>query len=248
MPRPSDAQWTQWQEDLHDRSAEEIIQWAARTFPDKITFATSVGLEDQVLTDMLARLAPHVPVFTLDTGRLFAESYTLLAETEARYGLSIRVYFPDATEVEEMVAEHGVNLFRNSVELRKRCCAVRKLHPLRRALAGRDAWMVGLRREQSVTRGALSPLEWDEGNGLLKISPLWNWSDVDVWDYVRAHHVPFNPLHDQGYASIGCAPCTRAVLPGEDPRAGRWWWERPEQRECGLHLVTPLDKGGKGGS
>jgi len=222
-------------------NAEETLRWAARTFAGGLTVASSLGAEDQVLVHMIARGDLGIPVFTLDTGRMFNESYELMATTQAALGVTITPYFPDAAEVEAMVAGHGINLFYDSVEQRKRCCNVRKVRPLRRALAGKSAWVTGLRRAQSVTRTALETVEWDEQNGLVKISPLADWSEDDVWEYIRANDVPYNALHDRGFPSIGCAPCTRAVAPGADPRSGRWWWEHPEHRECGLHSNEPAD-------
>jgi phosphoadenosine phosphosulfate reductase len=220
---------------LASRSAAEILQWAWRTFPQKIALATSLSLEDQLLTDLAARTVPELPIFTLDTGRLFQETYDLIEKTEARYGIKIQIFYPEAKAVEQMVNEHGVNLFRKSMELRKHCCFTRKVLPLKRALAGKDAWLCGLRQEQSVTRSSLLPVEWDETNGLVKINPLWEWSSTRVKEYIQLHRVPYNPLQDQGYPSIGCACCTRAIREGEEARAGRWWWEAPEHKECGLH-------------
>jgi len=220
-----------------DLSAVEILRWAAATFGERLTVASSLGAEDQVLAHMISAHDLGIPVFTLDTGRMFNESYELMSATERELGVKIRPYFPDASQVEQMVAERGINLFYDSVEARKRCCHVRKVEPLRRALAGCDAWITGLRRSQSVTRAALETVEWDEQNGLLKISPLADWSEDAVWEYIRANEVPYNELHDRGFPSIGCAPCTRAVEPGADPRSGRWWWEQPEHRECGLHTT-----------
>ena len=219
--------------------AMETLRWAARTFAGGLTVASSLGAEDQVLVHMIARGELDVPVFTLDTGRMFNESYELMARTQAVLGVTITPFFPDAAEVEAMVAEHGINLFYDSVEQRKRCCGVRKVQPLRRALAGKSAWITGLRRAQSVTRTSLETVEWDEQNGLVKISPLADWSEEDVWKYIREHDVPYNALHDRGFPSIGCASCTRAVERGADPRSGRWWWEHPEHRECGLHSNEP---------
>ncbi|MBI5230734.1 MAG: phosphoadenylyl-sulfate reductase [Coriobacteriales bacterium] len=224
---------------LRDRAgslkAPELLEWLTGTFGDRVAFATSLGPEDQVLTDMLASRAPAMKVFTLDTGRLFPETYDLLDRTSTRYGVDIHGYFPDAADVEKLVRSGGVNSFRQSVEARKRCCAVRKVAPLRRALADLDVWVCGLRAEQSQTRQDLSAVEWDEANGLIKVSPLFDWTESDVWRYIREHDVPDNPLHDEGFRSIGCQPCTRATLPGEDERAGRWWWESLEHKECGLH-------------
>ncbi|MFW6293971.1 MAG: phosphoadenylyl-sulfate reductase [Spirochaetota bacterium] len=218
-------------------SAAEVLRWAASTFGERLTVASSLGAEDQVLAHMISAANLGIPVFTLDTGRMFNESYELMSATQRELGIKIRPYFPDASQVEQMVAERGINLFYDSVELRKRCCHVRKVEPLRRALAGKEAWITGLRRSQSVTRSSLGTIEWDEQNELVKISPLAEWSEDVVWEYIRANAVPYNELHDRGFPSIGCAPCTRAVEPGADPRSGRWWWEQPEHRECGLHTA-----------
>jgi phosphoadenosine phosphosulfate reductase len=175
-------------------------------------------------------------IFTLDTGRLHQETHDLIARAHQVYRLPIRVLSPDAAELEAFVAAHGVNAFYDSVELRKRCCAIRKLGPLRRALLGKALWITGLRRTQSVTRGDVEVLAFDAANGLMKLNPLADWSDAEVWAYLRRFDVPVNALHARGFPSIGCAPCTRAVQPGEDPRSGRWWWEQPATRECGLHM------------
>lgn len=222
---------------LKTLSAEEILRFSAEKFGAGIVFATSMGLEDQVITDMISRSGLDIDVFTLDTGRLFNETYDLIAETEKQYGIKIKIFFPDAKALEEMVNKEGVNLFYQGQEERKRCCHVRKLEPLQRALTPYSAWICGLRKEQSVTRSNLNATEWDNGNGMTKINPLINWTEKDVWDYVRKFNIPYNKLHDKGFLSIGCACCTRAVKPGEDVRAGRWWWEQPEQKECGLHIV-----------
>lgn len=224
-----------WSRELAGASAAQILQWAARTFGGRIAFASSLGVEDQALTHLIAGETPGLTVFTLDTGRLFPESYDLLAQTERRYGLKVRVYFPESDEVEQLVNAHGVDAYRKSVELRKECCRVRKVLPLRRALSGLQAWVCGLRREQAVTRREMAPVEWDAGNGLYKINPLADWTERQTWDFVKANNVPYHALHDRGFPSIGCACCTRAVQPGEDVRAGRWWWESPEHKECGLH-------------
>ena len=228
---------TTWQQKTIALNAEDRLKWAADCFPGKIVFASALGAEDQVLIDMIARLHLAIPVITLDTGRLFNETYTLIQRTEERYGIRFRIQFPDRVAVESMVAEHGINLFRDSVENRKLCCRIRKIEPLRRALAGFDGWICGLRRDQSVTRSDVTPVDWDDANQMLKINPLADWSEQQVWDYIASHNVPYNPLHDQGYPSIGCASCTRAITRTEDVRAGRWWWEQPEQKECGLHWV-----------
>lgn len=224
-------------DELESRSAEDVLAWALGRYHPRIGLAASFGAEDVVLIDMLLGLNREARVFTLDTGRLPAETYTLMDAIRARYGIAIEVYVPQAEAVEAMVREHGVNLFYASIENRKRCCGVRKVEPLGRALQGLDAWITGLRRDQAVTRAQVRKVEVDvEHGGLVKVNPLANWSWNQVWDYIRARRVPYNALHDRGYPSIGCAPCTRAVELGEDPRAGRWWWESPETKECGLHV------------
>lgn len=221
---------------LRGSSAEQILQDVAGRYAGGIAFASSLGGEDQVITDMIVKNNLDIPIFTLDTGRLFEETYELLDRTEKRYGIKIAVYFPKSADIEAMTSRHGVNLFRDSVANRKYCCLQRKIKPLRRALHGLSAWVCGLRREQSVTRSGLDVIEWDEANGLVKVNPLADWSEDEVWKYLADHAVPYNRLHDQGFVSIGCAGCTRAVKPGEHPRSGRWWWEAPEHKECGLHL------------
>jgi phosphoadenosine phosphosulfate reductase len=197
-------------------------------------FACSFGLEDMVLLDAIAKNARAIEVFTLDTGRLPDETHALLDRVRDDYPVPIRVYFPQAADVEAWVEQNGVNGFYRSAAQRKQCCHIRKVLPLGRALASKRAWLTGLRREQSVARGVLQLKEWDEGNGLEKFNPLLDWSLDDVWNYIRSNNVPYNALHDRGYPSIGCAPCTRAVQAGEDIRAGRWWWEETN-KECGLH-------------
>ena len=216
-------------------TAEEILKQVIEIFGSKITFATSLGAEDQVITYMISRIDKTTHIITLDTGRVFPETYDLLHRTINRYGVNIKSYYPDTTQVEEMVNTKGINLFYESIENRKLCCHVRKIVPLRRALSGMDAWITGLRREQSVTRTDLKIVEWDAANGLIKINPLLEWSEEQVWDFIKQHDIPYNKLHDQGFPSIGCQPCTRAIEKGEDLRAGRWWWEMPDSKECGLH-------------
>jgi phosphoadenosine phosphosulfate reductase len=216
--------------------AEEILRRSAEEFGGKIVFASSLGLEDGVILDMIMRSDLAIATFTLDTGRLFPQTYDLIERIHAKYGTRIRILFPDAAAVEALVNEGGPNLFRESVEARKACCRIRKIDPLRRALKGNQAWVCGLRRDQSVTREDLDVVEWDEGNALIKINPLASWSLEEIQRYIETHKVPVSPLHAQGFPSIGCACCTRAVQPGEDIRAGRWWWENPEHKECGLHL------------
>ncbi|MHB9024819.1 MAG: phosphoadenylyl-sulfate reductase [Armatimonadota bacterium] len=228
---------------LDQWDAETIIAWAVETFREKLTFACSFGAEDMVLLDLLLHAAPKASVFLLDTGRLNQETYDLVERARARYGRSFQVYAPQADALQALLEEEGPNGFYGSVAARKRCCQVRKVEPLSRALAGKEAWMTGQRREQAVTRQHLPVAEIDAAHGgILKLNPLADWSEEQVWAYIREHDLPYNALHDRGFPSIGCAPCTRAVAPGEDLRAGRWWWEEPEQKECGLHLnVTATD-------
>jgi phosphoadenosine phosphosulfate reductase len=239
MPAPELAQSIQARvEEFEAKTAQEILGWALGEFHPRIALAASLGAEDVVVIDMLMKLDRSARVFTLDTGRLPYETYSLMEGIRERYGLAIDVHFPRAEAVEAMVREHGVNLFYQSIENRKRCCGVRKVEPLGRALQGLEAWITGLRREQAVTRTEVRKVEVDpDHGGIVKVNPLADWTWAEVWEYIRAHNVPYNALHDQGYPSIGCAPCTRAVAPGEDPRAGRWWWENPETKECGLHVA-----------
>jgi phosphoadenosine phosphosulfate reductase len=218
------------------KSAEEIVRWAGETFGRDIKFANSFGAEDVALQHIIARVAPQIRVFTLDTGRLNDETYEVMDATRFKYpDIPIEVMFPDRDKVEALTREKGFFSFRESVELRKECCAIRKVQPLKRALLDATAWMTGLRKDQSVTRTDTPAIEWDEGNSMLKVNPLIEWSNDDVWAYIKENKVPYNRLHDKSYPSIGCAPCTRAIKPGEDIRAGRWWWENPEYKECGLH-------------
>jgi phosphoadenosine phosphosulfate reductase len=217
-------------------SAKELLEWAIGRYHPKIALASSFGAEDMVIIDLLSQLSSKPRIFTLDTGRLPQETYDLMDEVRSRYGVPIEVYFPDSSSVENMVRQHGLNLFYEKIEFRKLCCEIRKVEPLKRALVGLEAWITGLRREQSAARSSVLKVEVDDAhNGILKINPLADWSWTQVFDYVKKNGVPYNRLHNQGYLSIGCAPCTRAVKPGEDPRAGRWWWEQSGQKECGLH-------------
>ncbi len=217
-------------------SVEEVLAYFADQYRHKIALASSFGAEDQVLTDLLQRHRGAVGIFTLDTGRLPDETYDVMDRTNLRYGIRIDVYAPDAADVEALYAIQGANGFYDSIENRKRCCHVRKIGPLKRALQGLDVWITGLRREQSPTRDAMRLVEYDAANGLIKLNPLIEWSEAEVWEHIRFRNLPYNRLHDKGYPSIGCAPCTRAVSPGADVRSGRWWWENPEHKECGLHL------------
>ena len=214
---------------------ENLLRCLMNEFGEKIALSSSLGPEDQTLTNMMIKIDKNAHIFTLDTGRLFPETYSLLDKTNMYYGIKIRVYFPDFRKIEEMVSADGINLFYDGIEKRKLCCRLRKLEPLSRAFTGLDAWICGLRREQSVTRHNMQLVEWDETNSLIKINPLIDWTEKQVWDYIHEHHVPYSSLHNDGFPSIGCQPCTRAVNAGDDARSGRWWWEAPEHRECGLH-------------
>jgi len=226
------------QEDiLAKKSAEDILSLISKELGNDLVFASSLGAEDQVIFDMISRLGLDIPVFTLDTGRLFQETYDLIAATEKKYNKKIKIFFPKHEAVEKMVNEFGVNSFYESSELRKKCCHVRKLEPLFRALSPYDAWICGLRRDQAETRADVKVIALDDSSKI-KINPLINWTEEDVWNYIKKYDVPYNKLHDKGFLSIGCAPCTRAVAPGEHVRSGRWWWETPEQKECGLHVVN----------
>ena len=220
-----------------------LARIAARHAPAAL--ACSLGADDMVLLDVARRHAPAIEVFVLDTGRLHEETYRLLERIRARYGFQPRVLLPEPAALERFVGEHGVNPFYRSVELRRACCELRKVAPLARALAGKAAWITGQRRQQSPTRAGLAPQQFDSRHGILKFNPLADWTDGDVWAYLRRFDVPYNELHDRGYPSIGCSPCTRPVTAGEDPRAGRWWWEQPETKECGLH-TGPRDAHAQG--
>lgn len=226
---------SQLQKSVADKNPQETIAWFLDHFLGKIALSNSMGAEDQVLTDMICKIDKNIPIFTLDTGRLFPETYDLIDRTNKRYGIQIKVYFPEYSAVESMVHEKGMNLFFESVENRKLCCHIRKIEPLKRAFSGLEVWICGLRREQSITRTEVKKVEWDENNGLIKLNPLVDWSEGEMWDYIKEYKVPYNKLHDQGFPSIGCQPCTRAIDKNEDIRAGRWWWENPESKECGLH-------------
>lgn len=223
---------------LHAAPVEELLAWIESRFGARAALASSFGVEDMVLIDLARRHAPSLRVFTLDTGRLPSETYDLMEVVRHRYGVTVESFFPERERVEALESTQGYFSFRKSLEARRECCAIRKVEPLRRALAGREAWVTGLRREQSVTRTAVEVAELDASHGgLLKLNPLAAWTQREVWAYIKAHAVPYNALHDKGYPSIGCAPCTRAVKPYEDERAGRWWWESREHSECGLHRV-----------
>lgn len=215
---------------------EALLRYVAELFPGGARFSSSLGEEDQALTDMIARGKIGIQIFTLDTGRLFYETYELLDKTTARYRIPVDVFYPEAAAVEALVRSRGINGFYDSVDNRKACCQVRKVEPLARALRGAKVWITGIRAEQSANRHEMPFVEWDEARQLYKINPLLHWTLQEVEAYIQRYNVPYNTLHDKGFISIGCAPCTRAIEPGEDPRAGRWWWEN-SQKECGLHAV-----------
>ena len=225
----------QLNKELEGKSALEILDYFISNYPGKTGFATNMGLEDQIIIQKIHSLQKKIKIFTLDTGRLFPETYELIDKTRSRYKLNIEIYFPDAKAVEEMVNRKGVNLFYESIENRKQCCAIRKVEPLKRALSGLDFWISGLRKEHSPARSNIKTVEWDANNGLVKVNPLIDWSTKECWDYIKEHNIPYNVLHNKGFLSIGCQPCTRAIEEGEDIRAGRWWWEDQETKECGLH-------------
>jgi phosphoadenosine phosphosulfate reductase len=213
---------------------QAVLAGAVRDF-SPVVFANSLGAEDMVLTDIIGRNRLDIGIFSLDTGRLPPETYNLMHKIENFYDMQLQVYFPDHALVERYIAQNGVNGFYESIVARKACCFARKVEPLRRALAGKGAWVTGMRLDQAVTRGKLEVSAHDGDNGLQKFNPLLDWTNKDVWAYIRQHDVPYNKLHDQFYPSLGCAPCTRSVTPGEDIRSGRWWWEDPDSKECGLH-------------
>ena len=219
-----------------ERNPGEVLEYFLKEFPGNAALSSSLSYEDQVLTDMMVGIRKDARIFTLDTGRQFPETYELIDRTNMQYGISIEVFFPDFRKVQEMVREHGINLFYDSVELRHKCCEIRKIEPLKRALQGVDVWISGLRRSQSVTRAGMQMVEYDTADDVLKLNPLILWSEEQVKQYVKENGVPYNRLHEKGFPSIGCQPCTRAVAPGDDIRSGRWWWEDPDHRECGLHV------------
>ncbi|MBA7524521.1 Thioredoxin-dependent 5'-adenylylsulfate reductase [subsurface metagenome] len=221
---------------LKDKSAEEVLNYFMSMYRGKIVLGSSLGTEDQVLTDILVNIDKNISIFTLDTGRLFSETYDLIDRTNKKYGIKIKVYFPDSKKVESMVNTKGINLFYESIENRKQCCNIRKIEPLKKALPGYDVWITGLRKDQSLNRFYTHLVEWDETHKVLKVNPLIHWTEKEVWNYIKENNVPYNALHDKGFPSIGCQPCTRAVKPGEDFRSGRWWWEEPKNNECGIHV------------
>lgn len=222
---------------IKDLGPVEAIAFLAQQFPGEITFSTSFGWEDQVITDMIFANDLPVKVFTLETGRLFPETYYVWNRTLENYSKPIHAYYPDTEALEEMVMKKGPSSFYESVENRKECCHIRKIVPLKRALAGNKCWITGIRAEQSLNRTDMSNLEWDEQNQLIKFHPIFYWGLDEIKAYIKKNNIVYNTLHDKGFPSIGCAPCTRAVQPGEDFRAGRWWWEDQSKKECGLHAT-----------
>jgi phosphoadenosine phosphosulfate reductase len=225
------------EEYVSSHSIDESLRYISRLFPSgAVRFSSSLGQEDQVLTDMIFRNKHDVEVFTIDTGRLFAETYDLLDRTEYRYQSKIKLYFPEAQAVQEFVQENGINGFYESSDNRKSCCEIRKVEPLNRALKNARVWITGLRADQSDNRKNMPLVEWNAAKNLYKFNPLLHWTYEEVLDYIKQNHVPYNALHDQGFISIGCAPCTRAIKAGEDARSGRWWWEM-SKKECGLHVA-----------
>jgi thioredoxin-dependent adenylylsulfate APS reductase len=231
---------------LERLGADEILRWAIENFHPRLALSCSFGApEGMLLLDMMHRIEPASRVFVLDTGRLPQATYDLMDRVRDRYGKPVEVVFPRAEDVQAMVREHGLNLFYESVENRQLCCRLRKVEPLRRHLADLDAWVAGLRRDQGVTRGEVKKVELDPAHaGIVKVCPIADWSSDDVWKYVRAHNVPVNRLHAQGYPSVGCDPCSRAIAEGDDPRAGRWWWESAETKECGIHVGEEAEGSG----
>ena len=222
----------------------EILQWVDVTFGDRAIQMSSFGIEGMAIWDMYWNVNPAARLATLDTMRLFEESYDLMDRIARRYKVEIEIHYPDLREVGRMVRQHGMNLFYKGVDNRKLCCEIRKVNPLNKALSAADAWITGLRRDQGMKRSEIAVIEKDFAHDAYKINPLANWTMDDVRIYVEKHNVPYNLLHDQGFPSIGCAPCTRAVKPGEDERSGRWWWESdPDAKECGIHVVEPSVNG-----
>ena len=237
MLKPTELQIKKIAEEMEDKSAMEVLKWAINAYAPKIALASSFGAEDVIIIHMMVKINKEkTRIFTLDTGRLNQETYDVMDAIRKKYDIQIEVYFPEQRETEEMVKIKGMNLMYESVENRKLCCEIRKVHPLNRALSKLDGWITGLRREQAITRANIYKLEIDSSHGnIAKINPLADWTNEMIWDYIHKNNVPYNKLHDSGYPSIGCEPCTRAVHRGEDPRAGRWWWENATQKECGLH-------------
>jgi phosphoadenosine phosphosulfate reductase len=229
---------------LRERAQDSVSQLQTALVEFKnVCYANSLGPESMVLTNLIwaadtnsdAGRLDEIEIFSIDTGRLYPETYDLIERVQRHYGRTLRIYYPEAQDMEGWVSAHGINGFRDGLDQRRGCCSIRKVEPFRRAVAGRGAWVTGIRRGQSASRAAAAPVEWDSEYSLHKVSPLLDWTEKEIWEYIRKKRLPYNTLHDQGFPSIGCAPCTRAVEPGADSRSGRWWWERSESRECGLH-------------
>jgi phosphoadenosine phosphosulfate reductase len=218
-----------------DSDPQKVLEYFISNYKKEIAFASSMGAEDQIITHFLSQIDKSVRIFTLDTGRLFPETYSLISRTKSHFEINIEIFFPDTANIEKMVNSKGINLFYESIENRKLCCNIRKIEPLKRAFKGLKVWICGLRREQAVTRQNMQMVEWDNENQLIKINPLINWKEDDIWNFINKQGIPYNKLHDKGFPSIGCQPCTRSISKEEDVRAGRWWWENPETKECGLH-------------
>ena len=224
---------------INTGSIEDALSALTKEAPGQVVFSTSFSWEDQLISHFIFSNNIPIDVFTLDTGRMFPETYSTWSSTLERYKKKITAYYPEAFALQEFIAEKGPNSFYESVENRKQCCHIRKVEPLKRALAGKKIWVTGIRAEHSANRDHMPQVEWDEVNQVIKFHPLLNWTTEQVKDYIRKENIPYNPLHDKGFVSIGCAPCTRAVRPGEDFRAGRWWWEDSTKKECGLHIHAP---------
>ena len=219
-----------------DSSPEDVLEYFLKEYRDLAALSSSFGAEDQVLTHMMLEIDKNAHIFTLDTGRLHPETYSVMDATNLKYGTKVKVFFPKTEAVQDLYLTQGINGFYESIENRKTCCFIRKIEPLKRALKPLKVWITGLRADQSITRESLNIIEFDEANDVIKVNPLLLWNEKKVWDYIKENKVPYNKLHDQGYPSIGCAPCTRPVKAGEDIRSGRWGWENPEHKECGLHI------------
>jgi phosphoadenosine phosphosulfate reductase len=236
MQKPLQKYTSEITELAKELSIEEVINELTKAFPDQVTFSTSFSFEDQVITDKILSNQLPVKIFTLDTGRFFSETYSVWSATNERYNTHIKAYYPNNIELESFIEEKGINSFYESVENRKSCCYIRKVEPLKRALKNKSIWITGLRAEHSANRHDMPQVEWDETNQIIKYHPLLHWTTKEVKDYINDNNIPYNILHDRGFVSIGCAPCTRAIKPGEDFRAGRWWWEDSTKKECGLHV------------
>ena len=226
------------------RSTVELLRQVVREH-GRVTYSNSLGAESMVLTDLIWTQVPEIDIFSIDTGRLHEETYSLMERLERRYQRRVRLVYPNTQAIEAYTSEYGINGFYNGLNERQSCCAIRKIEPFKRAIVGFNAWVTGVRHEQSATRALAKAVDFDTANGLYKVSPILDWTHDDVWAYIRANKLPYNPLHDKGYPSIGCSPCTRAVEPGADSRSGRWWWENSDSKECGLHprsRIVPIVK------